>query len=77
MLNKYEDFFKLSKTDECSIYTAISRENGQHVLLKRLTNKLSWDEMLKNKNMQFSQKSRMFPRMIEIFKNKRDFYIVY
>jgi hypothetical protein len=27
--------------------------------------------------MQFSQKSKMFPKMIEIFKNKADFYIVY
>lgn len=77
MLSKYEDFFKVSKSEECSLYVAISRETGQPVLLKRIKNKLTWDEVLKNKNMQLSQKSRAFPKMIEIFKNKGDFYVVY
>jgi hypothetical protein len=27
--------------------------------------------------MQLSQKSKMFPKMIEILKNKGDFYVVY
>ena len=77
MLNKYQDFFKLSKHEECAIYTAINRATTHPVLLKRFVNKLSWDEVLKNKNMQFSQKSKMFPKMVEIFRNKKDFYVVY
>jgi hypothetical protein len=65
MLNKYEQFFKISKDEECSIYTAVSRETGQPVLLKRFKNsKLTWDEVLKNRNMQLSQKIRAFPKMI-------------
>lgn len=77
MLSKYEDFIKISKSEECSLYVAISRKTGQPVLLKRIKNKLTWDEVLKNRNMQFSQKSKAFPKMVEIFKNKGDFYVVY
>ena len=78
MLNKYEEFFKISKSEECSLYTALSRKTGQPVLLKRFkTNKLNWDEVLKNKNMQMSQKGKVFPKMVEIFKNKGEFYVVY
>ena len=78
MLNKYEEFFKISKSEECSLYTALSRQTGQPVLLKRFkTNKLNWDEVLKNKNMQMSQKGKVFPKMVEIFKNKGEFYVVY
>lgn len=45
--------------------------------MKRFKSKLSWDDVLTNRNMQLSQKSRMFPKMIEIFRNKGDFYVVY
>lgn len=41
------------------------------------SSKLTWDEVLKNKNMQLSQKSKIFPKMVEIFKNKTDYYVVY
>ena len=27
--------------------------------------------------MQLSQKSKMFPKMVEVFKNKTDYYVVY
>ena len=78
MLNKYDQFYKISKNEECSIYSAVSRQTGQAVLLKRFkTDKLSWDEVLKSRNLQYTQKSKMFPKMIEIFRNKSDFYIVY
>jgi hypothetical protein len=78
MLDKYEDFFKISKNEECSLYTGISRETGQHVILKRFKkSKLSWDEVLKSRSLQFMQKSKIFPKMVEIFKNKGEYYVVY
>lgn len=78
MLEKYEDFFKISRNEECNIYTGICRETGQHVLLKRhKKSKNSWDEVLKSRSLQFTQKSKMFPKMVEIFKNKADYYVVF
>jgi hypothetical protein len=78
MLDKYEDFFKISRNEECYIYTAVSRETGQHVLLKRFRKaKRTWDEVLKSRSLLFTQKSKMFPKMIEIFKSKGEYYIVY
>lgn len=78
MLDKYEDFFKLSKNEECFIYSAVSRETGQNVLLKRFKkSKMSWDEVLKSRSLQFSQRAKMFPKMVEIFKNKGEYYVVY
>jgi hypothetical protein len=56
----------------------VSRETGQPVLLKRFKNsKLSWDEVLKSRNLQYSQRSKAFSRMIEIFKSKGEYYVVY
>lgn len=46
--------------------------------MKRFKNaKLTWDEVLKSRSLQFSQKAKMFPKMVEIFKNKKEYYIVY
>lgn len=33
--------------------------------------------MLKSRSLQFMQKSKMFPKMVEIFKNKGEYYVVY
>lgn len=78
MLDKYEDFFKISRNEECCIYTGISRETGQHVLLKRFKkSKISWDEVLKSRSLQFTQKSKIFSKMVEIFKNKGEYYVVH
>lgn len=42
MLDKYESFYKLSKSKECSIYTAFNRVTVQDVLMKRIKTKLAW-----------------------------------
>jgi hypothetical protein len=49
----------------------------QYVLLKRLQQKSSWDELLTNRNLQFMNKTEFFPKMVEIFKKKGYYFIVY
>lgn len=43
MLDKYEHFRKISKTNGCSFYDAEDRTIMQSVLLKRLQQKSTWD----------------------------------
>lgn len=77
MLDKYQHFKKLSKTEGCSFYDAQDRTVVQNVLLKRIPQKCSWDELLTNKNLQFLSKSTFCPRMLEIFKKKGYYFMVY
>ena len=38
---------------------------------------MTWDEILRSRGLYHSQKSKMFPKMVEIFKNKGEYYLVY
>lgn len=64
MLDKYEHFKKLSKTVGCSFYDAEDRTSMQNVLLKRLQQRSTWDELLTNRNLQFMSKSKLAPKML-------------
>lgn len=77
MLDKYEHFKKISKTEGCSFYDAEDRTTMQNVLLKRLQQKSTWDELLTNRNLQLMNKATFVPKMLEIFKKKGYYFIVY
>ena len=77
MLDKYQHFKKVSKTQGCSFYDAEDRITMQNVLLKRLQQRCTWDELLTNRSLQFMNKSKFAPKMIEIFKKKGYYFIVY
>lgn len=64
MLDKYEHFKKISKTDGCSFYDSEDRTNLQNVLLKRLQQISTWDELLSNRNLQYMNKAEFAPKMI-------------
>lgn len=49
----------------------------QNVLLKRLQQRSTWDELLTNRNLQFMSKSKFAPKMLEIFKKKGYYFIVF
>jgi hypothetical protein len=49
----------------------------QEILLKRLEQKETWDELLNNPNLQFLSKQNLAPKMIEIFKKKGYYFIAY
>ena len=51
MLKKYENFYKISKTRECSFYEANLREDMNKVLIKRIKSQWSWNQMLKSKSL--------------------------
>jgi hypothetical protein len=77
MLDKYESFFKISKSPECSIYSAFNRVSAQGVLMKRVRTKLAWNAMLAHKDIQLMNKAKIFPKMTEILKHKGQFFIVF
>lgn len=77
MLDKYECFYKLSKSPECSIYSAFNRVTAQGVLMKRIKTRLSWNTMLVHKDIQLMNKAKIFPKMTEILKHKGQFFIVF
>lgn len=77
MLDKYQHFRKVSKTEACSFYEASDRTTMQEILLKRLEQKETWDELLNNPNLQFLSKQNLAPKMIEIFKKKSYYFIAY
>lgn len=49
----------------------------QNVLLKRLQQRCTWDELLMNKSLQFMNKAKFAPKMAEIFKKKGYYFIVF
>lgn len=49
----------------------------QSVLLKRLKQKSTWDQLLTNKNLQYLSKASFAPKMVEIFKKKGYYFIAY
>jgi hypothetical protein len=49
----------------------------QHVLLKRLQQKSTWDELLSNPNLQHLNKAQFAPRVLEIFKKKGFYFMVF
>lgn len=49
----------------------------QNVLLKRMQQRCTWDELLTNKSLQFLNKAKFSPKMVEIFKKKGYYFIVY
>lgn len=49
----------------------------QSVLMKRLQQKCTWDELLNNRNLQYLSKAKFAPKMIEIFKKKNYYFIVF
>lgn len=75
MLDKYDHFKKLSKTDDCSFYEAEDRTSMQNVLIKRLKQKSTWDQLLSNKNLKYLSKASFAPKMVEIFKKKGYYFI--
>ena len=77
MLDKYDHFRKISKTEGCSFYEANDRTCNQNVLLKRLQQRSSWDQLLANNNMRFLSKASFSPKMVEIFKKKGYYFIVF
>lgn len=77
MLDKFESFLKLSKSQECTIYSAFNRANAQGVLIARVRTRLSWNAMLAHKDIQLMNKAKVFPKMTEILKHKGQFYIVF
>lgn len=77
MLDKYECFYKLSKSPECSIYSAFNRVAAQGVLMKRVKSRLNWNAMLAHKDIQLMNKIKVFPKMTEILKHKGQFFIVF
>lgn len=77
MLNKYECFYKLSRTSQCSIYTAFNRQSASSVLIKRIRTTLSWKEILCHKHILLINKIKIFPKINEIFKHKGHFYFVF
>jgi hypothetical protein len=77
MLDKYESFYKLSKSPECSIYTAFNRVTAQNVLMKRIKTELAWNAILAHRHIQLMTKVKIFPRMAEILRHKGHFYIVF
>lgn len=64
MLDKYEHFKKVSKTESCSFYEAEDRTTMQNVLLKRLKQKSTWDQLLTNPNLQYLSKASFAPKMV-------------
>lgn len=77
MLDKYESFIKLSKSPECSVYSAFNRNAAQAVLMKRVKSRLSWNAMLAHRDIQLMNRVKVFPRMTEILKHKGQFFIVF
>ena len=78
MLEDYTEFFKLSNIQDCSLYTAIRKRDSKAVLLKRLPKSTDdWNQVLTNPSLQFMHRSKMFPKIAEIFRCKGHFYIVY
>lgn len=78
MLDKYEDFIKLSVCGNCSIYEAYDKKSCSEVLIKRISDStLTWNYILKNGNVFFKNKAKLFPKMLQLFKHKDDFYTVY
>ena len=67
----------MSKSEGCSFYNAEDRTNMQDVLLKRLQQRCTWDELLTNRSLQFLNKAPFAPKMIEIFKKKGYYFVVY
>ena len=43
MLDKYDQFVKLSKISECSVFSAFNRKTVEKVLIVKIKNKLSWN----------------------------------
>lgn len=77
MLDKYESFIKLSKSPECSVYSAFNRSTAQAVLMKRVRSRLSWNAMLAHRDIQLMSRAKIFPKMTEILKHKGQFFIVF
>ena len=49
----------------------------QYVLLKRMQQRCTWDELLTNPSLQFINKAKFAPKMVEIFKKKGYYFVVY
>lgn len=77
MLDKYECFYKLSKSVECSVYTAFNRVSASNVLIKRIKTNLAWNDLLTHKHVLLLSKIKSFPKMNEIFRHKGHFYFVF
>ena len=63
MLDKYDQFVKLSKISECSVFSAFNRKTVEKVLIVKIRNKLSWNEVLCHKELQLISKIKIFSKM--------------
>lgn len=77
MLDKYECFYKLSKSVECSVYTAFNRVSASNVLIKRIKTSLAWNDLLTHKHVLLLSKIKSFSKINEIFRHKGHFYFVF
>jgi len=63
MLDKYECFVKQSRMWDCSIFTAFNRRTAQNVIIKKVRNSLSWNEVLCHRQLQIISRLKAFPKL--------------
>ena len=61
----------------CPIFTAFNRSNAQNVIIKKIRNSLSWNEVLCHRQLQIINRLKSFPKLNEIFRHKGNFFFVF
>lgn len=62
---------------DCSIFAAFNRSTAQNVVIKKVRNSLTWNEVLCHRQLQIINRLKCFPKLNEIFRHKGHFFFVF
>ena len=62
---------------DCSLFTAFNRKTAADVLVKKVKNKLNWNEVLCHKQLQLISKIKSFSKLTEILRHKGHLFFIF
>lgn len=77
-MDKYRLFDKIIKTKACGYFRAEHNDTRESVVVKRLNQLTTWEDLLRNKDLAIMKHSKLpnFPAIHEIVKDEDQFYVI-